>query len=392
MAHISVRQISKDFVDAAGRTTRVLRGLSLDVLDGEFLTLLGPSGCGKSTLIRIVAGLEPQTAGSIAIDGAAVDRLLPKQRNVAMVFQSYALYPHMTVAENLALPLRMRRMSAWHRLPWVGQLFPRHRGISESIVRDVAEVAKSLELAHLLERKPGQLSGGQRQRVALARAMVRHPAVFLMDEPLSNLDAKLRVQMRAEITELHRKLGATFVYVTHDQTEAMTMSDRVAVMFDGEIVQVGPPQTLYAEPANRHVAEFIGSPRINMIEGVVRSGDVIEAGGAALPISCELTPGSAVTLGFRPEAFHLVERSGPGTMVGRLQRIEHTGSDLFIYFQVLGQQEPLVLRAAPQQGTHLAPDAVVHVAPAFESALLFDRAGAAVRRTASKVATFRSRR
>jgi multiple sugar transport system ATP-binding protein len=392
MAQISVRNISKDFADAAGRATRVLRDLSLKVEHGEFLTLLGPSGCGKSTLIRIIAGLEPQTTGSIDIDGNGVDHLPPKRRNVAMVFQSYALYPHMTVAENLALPLRMRRLNAFHRLPWIGRFVPRYREIHDTIVRDVADVAKSLELDGLLERKPSQLSGGQRQRVALARAMVRHPSVFLMDEPLSNLDAKLRVQMRAEISELHRKLGATFVYVTHDQTEAMTMSDRVAVMLDGEIAQIGPPQALYAAPASRRVAEFIGSPRINMIEGIVRSADVIEAGGAALPISCELPPGSPVTIGIRPESLHHVERAAPATIIGRLHRVEHTGSDLYVYFNVLGQQEPLVMRTPPQQAVHLAPDSVVHVAPALETALLFDSSGMAVRRTTSRIATLRSRR
>lgn len=392
MAQISIRNISKEFEDRAGRPTRVLRNLSLDVVDGEFLTLLGPSGCGKSTLIRTIAGLEPQSEGSIAIDGASVDHLLPKQRNVAMVFQTYALYPHMTVAANLAMPLRMRRLSRLQRLPLIGRWLPGSGAIRDSIARDVAEVARSLELAHLLERKPGQLSGGQRQRVALARAMVRHPSVFLMDEPLSNLDAKLRVQMRAEIAELHRKLGTTFVYVTHDQTEAMTMSDRVAVMFDGEIVQVGPPQALYAAPVNRKVAEFIGSPRINLIEGTVRSREVIEAAGAALPVGCELAPGDHVMLGFRPEALLLADRAGPATLVGRLQRVEHTGSDLYVYFHVLGQQEPLVLRTTPQRAGSLEPDSVIHVAPALDLALLFDRTGAAVPRGETNITSLRSHR
>jgi multiple sugar transport system ATP-binding protein len=289
------------------------------------------------------------------VDSKEVDRLRPKQRDVAMVFQSYALYPHMSVAANLALPLKMRRMNALQRMPWVGPLMPGYRGRNSLICRDVADVAKSLELSDLLERKPGQLSGGQRQRVALARAMVRHPAVFLMDEPLSNLDAKLRVQMRAEITELHRKLGTTFVYVTHDQTEAMTMSDRVAVMFDGMIHQVGAPQALYAEPTNRTVAEFIGSPRINMIEGILRSADVVEAAGAKLIMGCELAPGSPVLVGLRPEALQLVDRAGPMNIAGRLQRIEHTGSDVFVYFHALGQSDPLVLRTTPQRAARSAP-------------------------------------
>jgi multiple sugar transport system ATP-binding protein len=392
MAQIRIRGISKGFTDRAGLVTAVLRELSLEIKDGEFLTLLGPSGCGKSTLIRIIAGLEPQDSGSVEIDGKVVDRLRPKQRDVAMVFQSYALYPHMSVAANLALPLKMRRMNALQRLPWVGPLMPGYRGRNSLICRDVADVAKSLELSDLLERKPGQLSGGQRQRVALARAMVRHPAVFLMDEPLSNLDAKLRVQMRAEITELHRKLGTTFVYVTHDQTEAMTMSDRVAVMFDGMIHQVGAPQALYAEPANRTVAEFIGSPRINMIEGILRSADVVEAAGAKLIMACELAPGSPVLVGLRPEALQLVDRAGPMNIAGRLQRIEHTGSDVFVYFHALGQSEPLVLRTTPQRAALLATDSVIHAAPALDSALVFDCNGNAARSKVSNIASFRSHR
>jgi len=390
MASISIREIGKSFVDSAGRSTHVLRNLSLEIGDGEFLTLLGPSGCGKSTLIKIIAGLESQSAGSIEIGGRAVDRLHPKQRNVAMVFQSYALYPHMTVAGNLALPLRMRRLSKLQRLPGIGGWMPGSRQVNASIMQDVAEVAKALELSHLLDRKPGQLSGGQRQRVALARAMVRHPAAFLMDEPLSNLDAKLRVQMRTEIAELHRKLGATFVYVTHDQTEAMTMSDRVAIMFDGEIVQVGTPQALYAAPANRRVAEFIGSPKINVIEGVVRASDCIEVAGAILPISCALAPGEHASIGLRPEALSLVERAGPMTFVGRLQRVEHMGSDLYVYFHVLGQHNPLVLRTAPQRAYGLTPDAMIHVAPSLDSMLLFDKAGTAVRSELTSSALFTS--
>jgi multiple sugar transport system ATP-binding protein len=259
MAGVSVRAVSKAF-----GSTQVLKSISLDVAEGEFLTLLGPSGCGKSTLLRLIAGLDAQDSGTIFIGQAQVDALRPKQRNVAMVFQSYALYPHMTVAQNMALPLRMRRLSRAQRLPLLGRLLPGTSAISKSIEAEVARTAAALGMDHLLDRKPGQLSGGQRQRVAVGRAMVRQPAVFLMDEPLSNLDAKLRVQMRSEIKELHHRLGITFIYVTHDQSEAMTMSDRVAVMLDGELIQVAPPQAIYADPVDRRVAEFIGSPKINM--------------------------------------------------------------------------------------------------------------------------------
>ena len=218
MATISIEGVRKSF-----GPVEVLKDISLEIADGEFLTLLGPSGCGKSTLLRIVAGLERNDAGAIAIGGRRVDELPARDRDIAMVFQSYALYPHMTVAENIGLPLSMRRMNVWQRLPWLGSLLPGTAAARKTIARDVAEAAQALEIGPLLGRKPGQLSGGQKQRVALGRAMVRHPAAFLLDEPLSNLDAKLRVQMRTELTELQRRLGATMIYVTHDQAEAMTM-------------------------------------------------------------------------------------------------------------------------------------------------------------------------
>jgi len=260
MASLSINQISKAF-----NTVPVLDNVSLHIEDGEFLTLLGPSGCGKSTLLRILAGLERQTSGSLMIGDRVVDAVAPKRRDVAMVFQSYALYPHMTVAQNIALPLRMRRLSALQRMPIFGRLFPNTVSVLKAIAHDVGRVAEALGIDDLVDRKPRQLSGGQRQRVAVGRAMVRQPAVFLMDEPLSNLDAKLRVQMRAEIKELHRRLKVTFVYVTHDQSEAMTMSDRVAVMLDGALLQVAPPQDIYADPHDRRVAEFIGAPKINIL-------------------------------------------------------------------------------------------------------------------------------
>jgi multiple sugar transport system ATP-binding protein len=374
MTRLALREIVKWY-----GAVSVLQGVSLDIEDGEFLTLLGPSGCGKSTLLRIIAGLEQQDSGSVSIGGQQVDDWRPRERNVAMVFQSYALYPHMTVAANLALPLQMRRMTGVQRLPLLGQWMPGSQAARATIVRDVREVAQSLGLAELLDRKPAQLSGGQRQRVALARALVRRPAVFLMDEPLSNLDAKLRAQMRAEIIDLRSKVDATFVYVTHDQTEAMTMSDRVAVMFDGAIVQIGSPQALYAQPATRRVAEFLGTPRINLVEGVVQPGDLVAAADVQFAIPCGRAPGTPVTLGFRPESLRLVNGGGPGVFTGRTQRIEHMGSDLFVYFTVLGQREALVARAAPHQAGALRADAVVHVAPARDGILIFDQDGEAVR-------------
>jgi multiple sugar transport system ATP-binding protein len=230
----------------------VLKAVSLDVRDGEFLTLVGSSGCGKSTILRVIAGLESQDTGAVRIAGRSVDHLRPKQRNVAMVFQSYALYPHMSVKDNIAMPLIMQRLRLAERLPVIGRLSPRRAGVVEEIDGEVSAVARQLQIEQLLARKPSQLSGGQRQRVALGRAMVRRPDVFLMDEPLSNLDAKLRVHMRTELTDLHRRLGVTFVYVTHDQVEAMTMSDRVALMDEGRIVQLGAPADLYHDPLRKH--------------------------------------------------------------------------------------------------------------------------------------------
>ncbi|MEM6441340.1 MAG: ABC transporter ATP-binding protein, partial [Pseudomonadota bacterium] len=240
MAEVRLRDVGKTFGEVD-----VLKSVSLDVRDGEFLTLIGASGCGKSTLLRVIAGLEAQTGGSVAIGGRPVDQLRPKDRGIAMVFQTYALYPHMTVAQNMATPLEIDRLWLAERLPLTRHLSLRRRQLREEILADVRRTAEQLKIEPLLDRRPSQLSGGQRQRVALGRAMVRQPDVFLMDEPLSNLDASLRVHMRRELAALHAELGATFIYVTHDQVEAMTMSDRVALMEAGEVLQVGPPDELY---------------------------------------------------------------------------------------------------------------------------------------------------
>jgi len=239
MASVALQSIGKSFAGVP-----VLRDINLDIADGEFLTLVGASGCGKSTLIRIIAGLEPQSTGTVLIGGVPVDHLRPHERQVAMVFQSYALYPHMKVFANIALPLVMSRLTLVERLPFLRLMSRRRRSVMAGINDEVRAVAKQLQIEGLLERRPSQLSGGQRQRVALGRAMVRKPAAFLMDEPLSNLDAKLRVHMRSELAELHARIGTTFVYVTHDQVEAMTMSERVAMMDTGAILQLGRPSEL----------------------------------------------------------------------------------------------------------------------------------------------------
>lgn len=348
--------------------TPVLRGISLDIRDGEFLTLVGPSGCGKSTLLRIIAGLDAQDAGEVVIAGRKVDGLRPKDRDVAMVFQAYALYPHLSVFDNMALPLRMRRLSGAQRLPLVGALLPGRRPIEEGIRREVEETAALLDIAHLLSRKPGQLSGGQRQRVALGRAMVRHPAVFLMDEPLSNLDAKLRVQMRAEITALHRRLGSTFVFVTHDQAEAMTMSDRVAVMMAGELIQVGAPEELYADPQDLRVAEFIGSPKINVVPAAALDPGTRAAMAAA--------PG-ANALAFRPEAVD-IRAPAAAAISGPIEAVENLGSDIFLHVAARPTHSqgthPLIVRVA-SSARRFAVGEVIGIDPDPARVLQFDANG-----------------
>jgi multiple sugar transport system ATP-binding protein len=336
MASIELRQISKAF-----GANPVLQDIDLDVQDGEFLTVVGPSGCGKSTLIRIIAGLESQDSGSVRIAGATVDHLRSYERKVAMVFQNYALYPHMTVFQNMATPLIMARLGMASRLPIIRLLSMQRRRILREINDEVRSVAAQLQIETLLGRRPGQLSGGQRQRVALGRAMVRHPAVFLMDEPLSNLDAKLRVHMRAELMELHRRLGITFIYVTHDQTEAMTMSDRVAMMNAGRILQVAKPSELYDRQTNRGVAEFIGSPAINVFPGIIGGDGRIRVLGNDLPLSVDLPAGTRVDIGLRAESLVLSSAAAPGggVLKARLHMRENLGSEQILHFRLAGQED-----------------------------------------------------
>jgi multiple sugar transport system ATP-binding protein len=288
-------------------------------------------------LLRIIAGLEAQDGGEVYVGGRCVDDRRPKERDIAMVFQSYALYPHLSVFDNIALPLRTRRLSFVERLPLLGHAFPRRRKVEQAIRADVEQAAAMLDVAHLLHRKPGQLSGGQRQRVALGRAMVRQPAIFLMDEPLSNLDAKLRVQMRAEITALHRRLGVTFVYVTHDQSEAMTMSDRVAVMMGGELLQVAPPEQLYRDPQDLRVAEMIGSPKINVVSRKRWTGH------GAMPAGIDE---GALHLAFRPEDAGITA-PGQGILGGTVANVENLGSDLFLTVALANEDESVVVRMHP---------------------------------------------
>jgi len=323
-AALSLQGISKQF-----GTTPVLRNVSLEVEGGEFVALLGASGCGKSTLLRIIAGLDSPDQGTLHIGGRAVMDVPPAARDIAMVFQNYALYPHKTVAQNIALPLEMRRLSAWQRLPGLAQLSSQARTMRREIDRDVLRAAEIVGIEKLLDRRPGQLSGGQRQRAALARAMVRRPRVLLMDEPLSNLDARLRARMRAEISDLHAQAGATIIYVTHDQVEAMTMATRIAVMVDGRIVQCGAPRELYDEPAELRVAEMLGSPSINVLPATVTSSG-IEAGGLHWIIRHDLNPGEQMKLAFRPEAAE-VRRAQPDEPAAQVLRTEHLGGEVLLH-------------------------------------------------------------
>ncbi|MBX2837539.1 MAG: ABC transporter ATP-binding protein [Gammaproteobacteria bacterium] len=329
---ISLVGIEKSF-----GTNLVLDGVDISVDPGEFVTLVGASGCGKSTLLRILAGLESPDAGQVCVSGKDMTQVRPAERNLAMVFQSYALYPHLTVAENMVTPLRLRDLP-WHaQVPLLGTFF--HRKAIKELYRQVNNAAEVLKISHLLDRKPGQLSGGQRQRAALGRALVRKPVAFLMDEPLSNLDAALRVHMRAELSELHRRLGTTFIYVTHDQSEALTMSDRMAMMDRGRILQYGPPDEIYNNPLNIEVAKFIGSPPINIL-----NGQIDEAGKLSLlgmPIGQANTAAHSIQFGCRPENVTLSETGVHAVVTHR----ENLGSEVFLHTTLHETNERVVLRA-----------------------------------------------
>ena len=349
MSSIVIQKISKSF-----GATSVLNDISLTIKDGEFVSLLGPSGCGKSTLLRLIAGLDVAERGSIVVGQHEVTRLHPKDRDLVMVFQSYALYPHLSVYDNIAVPLRMRRLNAWQRLPGV-RLFSRsQQKIEREIRQDIHEVAATLGIQALLPRKPAQLSGGQRQRVALGRAMVRKPEAFLMDEPLSNLDAKLRVHMRSELSQLHRTLGATFLYVTHDQAEALTMSDRIAVMMEGSILQYDTPDEIYRNPSDLRVAEFVGSPRINMLQGWVRDGkleisetDRLKLAHSFLSLCVDAPHGLGVVVAFRSEQCSLIS-AAETALQGIVTHLENLGSDTLVHVRTKQAKDPIIVRLAAQ--------------------------------------------
>ena len=348
MAAVSIRSVQKRF-----GSTPVIRGVDIEIADGEFCVLVGPSGCGKSTLLRMLAGLEEITGGEIWIGSRIVNKVAPKERDVAMVFQNYALYPHMTVRDNMSFALMLAKQS------------------KDEIESRVAKAAGILGLAQLLDRYPRQLSGGQRQRVAMGRAIVRDPQVFLFDEPLSNLDAKLRVQMRTEIKELHQRLKTTSIYVTHDQIEAMTMADRIVVMRDGIVEQTGTPLDLYDTPVNIFVAGFIGSPAMNLVPGVARingAAPVVEFDGGVrlpLPTSARASDGQPVLYGMRPE--HCVLSPGGG-LPAEVVVVEPTGADTQLFCRFNGQELTSLVRdrVTCKAGDHVA------LAPDVDRAHLFD--------------------
>jgi multiple sugar transport system ATP-binding protein len=341
MGSVAINNVRKAY-----GAVEVLHGVSIDIPDGEFIVLVGPSGCGKSTLLRMLAGLEDISAGEIAIDGRVVNALPPKDRDIAMVFQSYALYPHMTVEDNMGFSLKLARAPKAEKESRVGK------------------AASMLGLKTYLERFPRQLSGGQRQRVAMGRAMVRNPKVFLFDEPLSNLDAKLRVQMRSEIKQNHQRLKTTTVYVTHDQIEAMTMADRIVVMHDGIVEQLGTPLELYDEPANLFVAGFIGSPAMNVLEGRVEEGYFIAKDGTRIGLERRAPNGAEVRLGIRPEHFRL----DPEGLAAEIITVEPTGSETQVHLQLAGQDVVGVFR----ERILAKPGDVLHVSPDSERIHLFD--------------------
>jgi multiple sugar transport system ATP-binding protein len=367
MAAITMREIRKSF-----GTAHVIKGVDLAIQDKEFVVFVGPSGCGKSTLLRLVAGLEDITAGRMLFDGEEVNDLPPAERKIAMVFQSYALYPHMSVYENMAFGLKLANVG------------------KEGVDERVRNAARILQIEPLLERKPKQLSGGQRQRVAIGRAIVREPKVFLFDEPLSNLDAALRVQMRIEIAKLHHELDATMIYVTHDQVEAMTLADRIVVLNAGVVEQFGSPLDLYHQPQNLFVAGFIGSPKMNFLEGTVAGSagnaltvDLGDGAQIVAPFRADGTQaGDKVTVGLRPE--HLIEGGGgDAELRGKVIAVEHLGGETYVYLE-RGGDDPLVVKTGGDSKARV--DDLLPVGVPASACYLFDGEGRAFPRPASLAA------
>lgn len=359
MAAISMQAIRKSF-----GFTEVIQGVDFEIQDGEFTVFVGPSGCGKSTLLRLIAGLEDVSSGRVVFDDLDVTELAPAERGVAMVFQSYALYPHMNVFDNMAFGLKLAKTD------------------KQTISERVHNAASKLQIEQLLKRKPKELSGGQRQRVAIGRAIVRQPRVFLFDEPLSNLDAALRVQMRLELKRLHRELGTTMIYVTHDQVEAMTLADRIVVLNGGRVEQIGTPLQLYRQPDNVFVAGFIGSPKMNFLNASVLErdgcevtldigqGSIVQASVAG---SSSVAVGDQVTLGLRPE--HITFSNGEGQVTGEVLAVEHLGAEIYVHLKRKGE-EPLVFKCHGETAVYVGQSVSVEVLP--EVCYLFDQTGRAL--------------
>lgn len=349
MAKVSVRQVRKAFGDV-----QVIHGVDIDIADGEFVVLVGPSGCGKSTLLRMIAGLESISGGTISIGDRVVNNLPPSERDIAMVFQNYALYPHMKVKDNMAFALRLRKTDP------------------AEVAKRIKQAAEILGLTPFLERYPRQLSGGQRQRVAMGRAIVRDPEVFLFDEPLSNLDAKLRVQMRTEIKELHQRLKTTTVYVTHDQVEAMTMADKIVVMQDGRVEQMGAPLELFDRPVNTFVAGFLGSPAMNMLNGTVAGGttQAVDVNGTRLAVTGrhQAGEGQPVIFGIRPEHLELSDEGFPA----RISVVEPTGSETMVFLR-FGENDMVALF---RERHDFKPGDTIKLRPRPSHVHLFDAASA----------------
>ncbi|MBZ9746406.1 ABC transporter ATP-binding protein [Mesorhizobium sp. CO1-1-7] len=371
MSALSLRTLNKSFGGNA-----VLNGVSLDVEAGEFIALVGPSGCGKSTLLRVLAGLDHADSGEIFVAGKDMSAVAAADRNIAMVFQSYALYPHLTAGQNIAVPLAMKRLSRTRRLPLVGSALPGQKEIRAGISRDVRDMATVLKIDHLLDRKPGQMSGGQRQRVALARAMVRRPSIFLMDEPLSNLDANLRVHARGEIVELHRRAGVPTLYVTHDQAEALSMADRVAVMIGGNLLQLAAPEAIYNDPAHIEVARFVGQPRINIIPALAENGRV-SFEGIRLALMEKVANGP-VSLGIRPE-FVKLSPSGRSGLAGRIERLEFLGSEVIAHCRLDATGDIVIAKLAPHEARDLIVGMPVGILLPPEHAMVFGPEGKRLR-------------
>jgi len=369
MASLTLKQIRKTYDGGA----EVIKGVDLEVRDGEFMVFVGPSGCGKSTLLRMIAGLEEVSDGELFIGHDRVNDVSPSDRGVAMVFQSYALYPHMTVAENMGFALKLAGRS------------------KSEVAAAVGRAAEILQIGALLDRKPKALSGGQRQRVAIGRAIVRQPKVFLFDEPLSNLDAALRVQMRTELARLHRELGTTMIYVTHDQVEAMTLGQRIAVFNAGRIAQVGEPMALYDSPANLFVAGFLGSPKMNLVPVTVSANDPAglrvrprEGGGefALDARASKVAPpvGTVATLGFRPDQVELLDAGAAG-FEGEVDLVERLGDATLVHVRCAGQAAPVIVRL-PGHAEPLAAGRRVALRPDLARSRLFDSSGEAIQRSA----------